>query len=248
MHRFFVSADRITGNRVFIETEEARHITRVLRLKAGETVTVFDGMGHEYLVELQEQEGEGLTGQVIQKLARDHEPATRLHLVQGIIKGDKMDTVIQKAVEIGVKAIYPLAAERSVVRLEGDRAARRIGRWQDIAREACKQCRRNYIPRISPVLELPALLHEMAGHPVLMLYEKEAVLGLRQYLKERGTDLKGSDIFVLVGPEGGFSEAEVEKARNAGVATVSMGPRILRTETAGLVAAAIILYELEDLG
>ena len=159
-----------------------------------------------------------------------------------------MDTIVQKAVEIGVKAIYPLACERSVVRLEGEKATRRVERWQDIAREACKQCRRNKVPEIKPVLDLPGVLREIDSRTAIMLYEAEEKLGIKTYFQEQGSNLAGQEIFLLVGPEGGFSSNEVETARIHNCPTLTLGPRILRTETAGIVAASIILYALGDLG
>ncbi|MGE5390819.1 MAG: 16S rRNA (uracil(1498)-N(3))-methyltransferase [Deltaproteobacteria bacterium] len=248
MHRFFVSAENINGARVVFDPGEARHIERVLRLGAGDIVAVFDGSGYEYQVCLNYHSGDRLTGEVTEKTCPDRETATSLCLVQGLGKGDKMDTIIQKAVEIGVKAIYPLACERSVVRLEGDKAAKRVERWQEIAVEACKQCRRNVIPEIKPVTDVTGICKEIDGKISMMLYENEEDCRVSAYLKEKRADLAGQEIFLLVGPEGGFSSAEVERARQQGCTTLTLGPRILRTETAGIVAASIILYELGDLG
>lgn len=248
VHRFFVSGENISGGRVVFDSGEAKHIERVLRLGAGDMVTIFDGSGYEYLIRLNEPGGDRLTGEVMEKDYVDRETSSRLYLVQGLCKGDKMDTIIQKAVEVGVKTIYPLACERSVVRLEGDKAVKRVERWQEIAFEACKQCRRNVVPEIKPVIELAALCQEMHGKCALMLYEKEDDLGISDYLKKNGSEMVGKEIFLLVGPEGGFSAAEVERARQHGSSTATLGPRILRTETAGIVAASIILYQLGDLG
>lgn len=247
MHRFFVSGENIRGGRVTFDAGEFRHIERVLRLGAGDTVTVFDGSGWEYLVRLNPNTNNRLTGEVVGKDSKNREAATSLYLVQGLGKGDKMETIIQKAVEIGVKAVYPLACERSVVRLEGDKALKKVERWQEIAVEACKQCRRNVVPEIKPITEYAGFWPEMAGRRSLMLYENEQDLRLGSYLKDQEPNLTGTELFLLVGPEGGFSSAEAEAARQHGCHTVTLGPRILRTETAGIVAAAIILYQLGDL-
>lgn len=248
MHRFFVSGENIQNGRVVFDSGEAKHIERVLRLGTGDIVTVIDGSGHEYLVRLNEQGGDRLAGEVMEKIYVDRETSSSLYLVQGLCKGDKMDTIIQKAVEIGVKAIYPLACERSVVRLEGDKAVKRVERWQEIALEACKQCRRNVVPEIKPVFALAELCQEIRGKCALMLYEKEQELGISDYLKKNGSELVGKELFLLVGPEGGFGPAEAEMACQNGALPVTLGPRILRTETAGIVATSIILYELGDLG
>jgi len=248
VHRFFVSGENIRADRVVFDSGEARHIERVLRLGPGDTVTVFDGSGYEYLVRLNTNSNNRLTGEVVQKEKKDREASANLYLVQGLGKGDKMETIIQKAVEIGVKMVYPLAGERSVVRLEGDKAAKRVERWQEIAIEACKQCRRNLVPEIKPISDITGICQEIDGKHSIMLYENEQELRLSAYLSERRQELAGQEIFLLVGPEGGFSTAEVEMVCQYGGLAVSLGPRILRTETAGIVAASIILYELGDLG
>ena len=248
MHRFFVSGENIRGGRVTFDAGEARHIERVLRLGVGDTVTVFDGSGWEYLVRLNPNNNNRLTGEVVGKESKDREAATSLYLVQGLGKGDKMETIIRKAVEIGVKAVYPLACERSVVRLEGDKALKKVERWQEIAVEACKQCRRNVVPEIKPVMEYAKLWPEIAGRQALMLYENEQDLSLGSFLKQQRQDLAGAEVFLLIGPEGGFSPLEVELAGRHGCPAVTLGPRILRTETAGIVASSIILYELGELG
>lgn len=247
MHRFFVSGENIRGNMITMDPGEARHIERVLRLAAGDLIKVFDGSGAEYLVRLIGHNEDRLMGEIIETDYMDTEAAASLYLVQGIGKGDKMDTIVQKAVEIGIKAIYPLACERSVVRLEGDKAFKRVQRWQDIARESCKQCRRNIIPEVKSVMDFSQLWREIDGRTSIMLYENEKDLSLKAYLRERAQHLAGQEIFLLVGPEGGFSPQEAETARNYHCTTVTLGPRILRTETAGLAAASIILYELEEL-
>lgn len=249
MHRFFVSGQNIRGGRVVFDPGEAKHIERVLRLVAGDIVAVFDGSGYEYQVRLNAHGDKPLTGEVIGKALKDRETAASLYLVQGLGKGDKMDTIIQKAVEIGIKGVYPLACERSIVRLEGDKAAKRVERWQEIAVEACKQCRRNVVPEIRPIIEFAGLWPEIEGHKTMMLYENEEAFKLGDYLKnQEASPNTEREIFLLVGPEGGFSPEEVALARRYGCPTVTLGPRILRTETAGIAAASIILYHLGDLG
>lgn len=247
MHRFFIAPENIKGDILTIGHEEARHIERVLRLKDGDMAVFFDGMGQEYQVVLQRKENAPLTGRIIYENQRESEPALNLYLVQGIARGDKMDTIVQKATEIGIKAVYPVSCERSVVRLEGEKSEKKVQRWQSIVREACKQCRRNIVPEVMPVMDFPCLLMEIANRPALMLYENEDKNSLKALL-QREMYNGAAEIFILVGPEGGFSENEVLTAVKKGVVTASLGSRILRTETAGLVAASIILYEYGDLG
>ncbi|HHV15884.1 MAG TPA: 16S rRNA (uracil(1498)-N(3))-methyltransferase [Gelria sp.] len=247
MHRFFISPENIKENIVYIDPEEARHI-EVLRLTAGDTVMFFDGTGREYQVRLEGWESGILTGQIIHTGFGESEPALKLYLAQGIAKGDKMDTIIQKSVEIGVSAIYPVSCERSVVRLSGEKAPKRVQRWQSITREACKQCRRNLIPQVMPVMDFFTLLEKIGDKPAIMLYENEDKISLKSLLHKHFIETDGQELFLLIGPEGGFSPQEVEVASQQGVYTASLGPRILRTETAGLVAASIILYEYGELG
>lgn len=248
MHRFFIAPEGITGSIVEIDRVQARHLEKVLRLKAGDRVVVFDGQGHEYQVKLLGKEQDIWKGEIESMIADAGEPGVRLTLVQGIPKGDKMDTIIQKAVEIGVKRIIPMCSEHGVVRLNGDKAAKKVQRWQLIAQEACKQCRRNIIPRISSVVDFTALLSGLADYPVVMLYEHEEQMRLGQLLKEQGGNFREQEIYLLVGPEGGFSPQEVELARRQNAYIAGLGPGILRTETAGLVAASIVLYEYGELG
>jgi len=247
MHRFFISPQNIKENTVCIDQEEARHIEKVLRLTTGDIVVCFDGTGREYQVRLEGRENGILTGEIIHTGLRESEPALKLYLAQGIAKGEKMDTIIQKSVEIGVTAIYPVSCERSVVRLAGDKTEKKVHRWQTIAREACKQCRRNLIPEVMPVMNFTSLLEKIGDKPAIMLYENEDTNSLKALLQgEQFTGAK--EIFILIGPEGGFSDSEVLAASRQGIVTASLGPRIQRTETAGLVAASIILYEYGDLG
>jgi 16S rRNA (uracil1498-N3)-methyltransferase len=136
-----------------------------------------------------------------------------------------------------------------VVRLEGDKAAKRVERWQEIAVEACKQCRRNVVPEIRPITDFARLWSELEGQKAIMLYENEEAFRLGDYLKQQEVSPNNErEIFLLVGPEGGFSPEEVALARRHGCSTATLGPRILRTETAGIAAASIILYHLGDLG
>ncbi len=221
---------------------------KVLRLRPGDIVLAFDGSGLEYQVQLTENHERRLKGKIIGKEYIDREPLTAICLVQGIAKGDKMDNIVQKAVEVGVKAIYPLACRRSVVELDDRKAGKKVSRWQEIAWEACKQCRRNKVPQVNQIRELDEVLKIIGRRPAIMLYEGETKIGLKGLLQNEGDRFAGQEIFVLVGPEGGFSNEETQAARDHGVHLVTLGPRILRTETAGLVAASLILYHFNDLG
>jgi len=248
MHRFFISANNIRGNKVYIDDEQTRHIEKVLRLRTGDFVKAFDGTGREYTLRLTERKKGRLTAQIESFLIKENEPLLKLSLAQGIAKGDKMDTIIQKAVELGVSVIYPFTSERTVVHLKAEKAAKKQERWQKIAREACKQCERNIIPEVKPVIEFNRLLDEIGNRPAIMLYEKEEKMSLKTLLRKKKDDFGKEQLFLLVGPEGGFAPWEVEAARRANIFTVKFGPRVLRTETAGIAASSIIMYEWGDLG
>ncbi len=249
MRRFFVSADNIQGDIASINKQEARHMKKVLRLKTGDEVILFDGSGHEYQAILMDEQKNGLLARISETSLKEDPPEISLCLIQGIAKGDKMDSIIQKASEIGVAAIYPLWSERSIVRLQGDSAEKKVIRWQHIAREACKQCRRNLVPLVKPLIKINSIYEEIGDLPAVMLYENEMDNGLRQVLNNIKDQVAAQGkLFLIVGPEGGFSEAEVKTAAKHGVNMVSLGPRILRTETAGIVASSIILYEYGQLG
>lgn len=249
MHRFFVAPENILGSAVQIDAEQTRHIDKVLRLKTGETIRVFDGLDHEYEVRLISKENGSRRGEIIQEIHRHSEAPLYLSLVQGMAKGDKMDSIIQKAVEIGVGDIYPLASQFAVVKVDQDRVGKKVERWQSIAREACKQCRRNRVPVVHAPQTFQQIMELVQGLPVILLYENEDQTGLKKILRDqREALLTAPRVFLMIGPEGGFSPEEVAAARAQGVLTAGIGPRILRTETAGIAAASIILYELADLG
>lgn len=248
MHRFFVPPDKIADKRAYLEKDEARHIEKVLRLKSGDRITLFDGTGAEYDAVLIGRQNQVLEAEIVQVHNQEESMSTKLSLLQGMAKGDKMDTIIQKAVEIGVSSIYPVICERTVVRLSGDRAQSKVIRWQQIAREACKQCRRNTIPEVKKITAYPELFQYTQGNPLIMLYENENETGLKRLLRDKEKEFCGKEIFILVGPEGGFAAHEVQQAYDHQAFMASLGPRILRTETAGLVAASIVLYEYGDLG
>lgn len=247
MRHFFVLPENIISNQVTIDEEQSKHIEKVLRLKPGEQIQVFDGLGRECIVVLTGKENNRLVGDVISE-ERALPPKLQLTLVQGIAKGDKMDTIIQKAVEVGCTSIIPVTTCYTVVRLQNDRAEQKLARWQTIAREACKQCRRSLIPDIMPAIDFKQLFGHLEGNSI-MLYENEDHTSLRMVLQQiKNTMPEVRNINLLVGPEGGFCDDEVKFARQHGAEVAGLGQYILRTETAGLVAASIVLYEYGEIG
>ncbi len=178
-------------------------------------------------------------------LRETHEPDVRISLLQGLAKGEKMELIIQKAVEIGVVEIFPLAMDHSVVVLDRSKAGKKTERWQKIAEAAAKQSKRDVIPAVHEVMKLSQVLQEDNWDLLVIAYESENRISLKEVLQAHKN---AKSIGVIIGPEGGLSNEEVKAAQEAGGIAVSLGRRILRTETAGLVAAAAILYETDNLG
>ncbi|MGB9803361.1 16S rRNA (uracil(1498)-N(3))-methyltransferase [Desulfofundulus sp.] len=242
---FFVPPEQITGDRVTITGPDVVHISRVLRLGPGDLITVMDGQGMGYRVRLTRTAGHTVEGVVLEKFIPGGEAPLMVTLVQGLARGEKMDIIIQKSTELGVSRVIPLACHRSVVRLNPLKARERQQRWQRIAMEAAKQSRRAIVPRVTEVMDLSAVLDLISpGALALMPWEEERELTLKRVLRGRSC----REVFVFIGPEGGFTSGEVAMAREKGVLSVTLGPRILRTETAGLAAVTMVLYELGDLG
>ncbi len=246
MYQFFVNPSQIQGKTVTILGGDVNHIKNVLRMKPGEEISVSNGQdGREYrcgIVALEE-------GQILCELRFIKEDGVelpvRVHLFQCLPKGDKMDLIIQKAVELGASEVVPVAAKRCVVKLDGKKAEAKEKRWQAIAEAAAKQSRRGIIPLVSPVVPFEqALLQARSMDCKLIPYELAQDMG---YTRECiGSLREGQDVAVFIGPEGGFEEAEVEQAKACGFSPITLGKRILRTETAGLTVLSWILYQMEQ--
>lgn len=249
MVHFFVGEEQISGSRILVTGPDVNHIRNVLRMKPGERALISSRGGGDYLCEVRELLPDSIRLEIVEQKADTMELPARIHLFQGLPKSDKMELIIQKAVELGAYRIIPVAAKRSVVRLDPKRGQARVKRWQAIAESAAKQSKRSIIPDVRPVAGLSEALREAAGFGLaLMPYECAGDMGrTRRLLKTAGP---GMDIAVFIGPEGGFEEEEVRQAVEAGVKPITLGKRILRTETAGLcvLSALMLLLEREDHG
>ncbi len=244
MRKFFVEDSTIKNNKVFISGEDVNHIKNVLRLKVGDNIIVSNGKCSEYEVQIKDISSI-IEGQIIQKIENNSEPSVDITLFQGIPKGEKMELIIQKAVEVGVKKIIPVITERVIVKLDEKSAEKKAERWQKISEQAAKQCGRNVIPEVSQPISYNQALKILESYDLaLVLYEKEKDKTLKEILSELSNIPQR--IAVFIGPEGGFSDKEAELVSRFII--ISLGPRILRTETAGLVAVSIILYQAGDLG
>ncbi|HWR23057.1 MAG TPA: 16S rRNA (uracil(1498)-N(3))-methyltransferase [Feifaniaceae bacterium] len=239
MERFFVDPGAIRGSFAAITGEDVAHIARVLRLKAGDEIRISDGQGVEYRARLTELGKQSVHAELFEKYAVRTEPAHAVTLYQGLPKAGKMEVIIQKCVELGVTAIVPMVTERCVVKPDLDFEKKRV-RYQRVAYEAAKQSGRGIVPEVKPLAtlsEFPYARHGLTLHA----YEGEHARTLKEAL--RGNTAK--DIAMLIGPEGGFTKEEVERSVACGAQAVTLGSRILRTETAGMAMLAMTLYELE---
>ncbi|UNC93238.1 16S rRNA (uracil(1498)-N(3))-methyltransferase [Candidatus Contubernalis alkaliaceticus] len=248
MNRFFIDSEDINeeDGTAVIRGEPVKHISRVLRMRIKDPLIIADGQGNSYLCEINEIGREQVLASIKEKLIKRKETFLDLVLCQALTKGEKMDFIIQKSTELGVKKIIPFTAERSVVRISVDKARDRVNRWQKIAKGAAEQSHRDRIPEVGAITSLESILMENQDTgPVLFLWEQEEKRGLKEVLKEN-PDIK--KVLLLVGPEGGFTLQEAELALSQGAVSVSLGPRILRTETAAAAAVTMVLYELGDLG
>ena len=246
MHRFFVP--QLYNEEMDIEGVDARHISKVLRMLPGAQLQIVSDDGVSAVAEITAIDSERVTVRCLEKLAESHEPRVKLVLAQGLAKGEKMDFIIQKAVEMGAYSVIPVAMEHSVVRLDGAKAAKKVERWQKIAESAAKQSKRDIIPEVQPVQSMTEMLAKCACQTKIIAYECEDRLSLKAALKAAEEAGGISELLLIIGPEGGISEGELEQARQAGAVPVSLGRRILRAETAGLVAISAIFYETGDLG
>ncbi|WP_087686398.1 16S rRNA (uracil(1498)-N(3))-methyltransferase [Pandoraea sp. PE-S2R-1] len=238
MPRFFVDAPLHTGALLDLPDAVVRHV-QVLRLKAGDTLTLFNGTGGEYPAELVSLEKRHAAVQLGEHDTREAETPYRVTLAQGIAGGDKMDWLIEKAIELGVTDIQPLATERSVIRLDSERAAKRVAHWQSLAQAACEQCGRNRVPQILPVRPITAWLRDqdaVTSYAWRVLLSPRADSGFDSLLPQA----PAQPGVLLFGPEGGLTPQEETLARDTGFEAIRLGDRILRTETAGIAVLAAL--------
>ena len=232
MHRFFIGPQQLTGQTARITGEDMAHISRVLRLRAGDLVTLCDGAGMDYEARLRSLGKEEILLDVLSSRPSRGEPAHRVTLYQGLPKAGKMELILQKSVELGLYSLVPVLAQRSVVKLTPKEFEKKRVRYQRVAYEAAKQARRGMVPQVRPLAAFSDAV--LARHDLLLIAD----------LQSHGDAL---DIGLVIGPEGGLERSEVAALTAAGGHCLSLGPRILRTETAGMAALAMILYELGDM-
>ena len=247
MRRFFIAPEAVQQDTVVFDAELAHHMGNVLRLAPGEQVTVCTGDGTACVVVLEQFTKDSVTGRIVERLENQTETDVQIVLYQGMPKGDKLELIIQKCTELGVSAVVPVETGRSIVHLDNGKAAKKLERWQKIALEASQQSKRVQVPAVGPYLtwkQCLQQLHEQDGLTIVF-WEDEQTQSLKTLL--RSQQQKPDRINLIVGPEGGLSEVEVQQLREIGAVSVSLGKRILRTETAGMAGIAMILYEYDEL-
>jgi 16S rRNA (uracil1498-N3)-methyltransferase len=252
MQRYFVRPEQMTDTTVTLAGEDARHFATVLRARPGDRFVACDGTGRDVLARAVRIEAGAVVAVVEAPLAAHAEPAWQVTVAQSLPKGDKLETVIQKGTEAGAVAFWPFVSRRTVVSYDGAKAARRVERWRKIAKEAAEQAHRSIVPEVSAICSWPELLARFASFDlVLFCYEEEGRrgAGLKTLLAERRDGLGNRPrILLVVGPEGGFDAEEAAEAAQAGAVWTGLGRRVLRTETAALVALACLAYESGEMG
>lgn len=244
MHHFFVTPEQVSGTEVAISGTDVNHIKNVLRMKAGEQVVVRDGISKNYLCAIEEIEAESVRLRIISVDQDNTELPARLYLFQGLPKSDKMELIVQKAVELGVHEIIPVATKRAVVKLDAKKAEAKVKRWNAIAESAAKQSGRMLVPEVTKVMSLAEAFDYAGGFDCnLIPYElAEGMAGTREILNRVRP---GVQVGIFIGPEGGFDAEEIERAKAKDIVPITLGRRILRTETAGLAALAVLMFRLE---
>lgn len=245
MQKFFVKSEQIENDIIKITGQDVNHIVNVLRLKKDEEIQICnEDTSQNYIAQIIEYNKEKVTCNVIKKLDTTVETNVNITVYQGLPKADKMELIIQKTTEVGVKKIVPVAMERSIVKLTGKDENKKIERWQKIAEVAAKQSKRDIIPKIENVIKISELYKQIKEYDLFIVaYEDEKQLSLKELLKQND---KAENIAVLIGPEGGIGCQEIELLKQNGAIVITLGNRILRTETAPIVISSNIIYELEN--
>ncbi len=246
MQHFFVEPSQIQGEKITIYGPDVKHMKQVLRMKEGEAYSVSNGTdGKEYICRIEAFLEDAILGNVEKVLESSRELPVRIHLFQGLPKSDKMELIIQKAVELGAYEIIPMKTARCIMKVEDSKEKKKLERWNGISEAAAKQSKRGIIPRVTGVLSYGEALAKASQMDIKMIpYEDEKGIS---HTREVIEGIKsGQDVAILIGPEGGFEEAEVEKAKEYGIVPVTLGKRILRTETAGFTAISWVAYHAEQ--
>lgn len=247
MRRFLIDPGRIKSGRAWLDGSEAHHARDVLRLKTGDTALLVDGSGREYLSRIVSISRDQIEMEIIDQGPGLGEIELDLTLGLALIRSESFELVVRKGTELGLKTLVPVSTSRTVLRLDPDRAAGRLERWRRIAGQAVKQCRRSLPVEVRPVAGLPEFLSAAAGADLKVMLHQGPRLGGRNWRDLIGRGPRPRSAWVLIGPEGGFTENETALAQKKGFEIMGLGPRILRSETAALAVISIFAFELGDL-
>lgn len=247
MQRFFVKADQIdeVNQCIRMSGSDVNHLKNVLRMKCGEEVWISDGEKNEFHCKIERFEEDAVFLNILETTTSEYELPNQLYLFQGLPKGDKMELIIQKAVELGVHQVIPVEMKRCVVKLDEKKAEKKIVRWQQISESAAKQSKRMLIPEIHSVMNYKEAL-QMAKKLDMILVPYELANGMKDTRELLKTIKKGQSVGIFIGAEGGFEEYEIEMAMECGANPITLGKRILRTETAGLAILSVLMFQLEE--
>ena len=246
MYRFFVEPSQIKDNQICISGSDVNHIKNVLRMKLKEEILISSGEDKEYTCYIEEIGEEEILAHIMYVQEAGYELSSKIYLFQGLPKSDKMELIIQKAVELGVHQVIPVASKRAVVKLDKKKEEKKIIRWQAISESAAKQSKRMYVPEITNVMSFQQAV-DYAGKLDIVLFPYELADGMKKTKEIIGKIKPGQSVGIFIGPEGGFEESEVALAKEkADAQVITLGKRILRTETAGLTVLAILMYTLEE--
>lgn len=250
MRKFFVKSNQINGNRIEIIDEDVNHIKNVLRLAEGEKIKICDSENvQNYVCEIAEIGNKTIICNILEEVPGEAEGNVELHIYQGLPKADKMELIIQKGTELGVFEFIPVSFKRSIVKLSGKDETKKIERWQKISEVASKQSGRDLIPKVRNIINIKKLCDEIKNYDiVLVAYELEEENYIKSELLKIKEKIAKYKIAVVIGPEGGIDEEEVNQMKQSGAKIISLGKRILRTETVALQISSIIMYELENNG
>lgn len=242
MPKFFASKDRINGDVIILDEESSKHLMKVLRYKVGDEIDVCDGENTDYHCSIANNENE-LQLNILSSCRSKSEFPFEVILYQGIAKGDKMDNIIQKATELGVTKIVPVTTKNTVVKLDG-KEDKKITRWQKIALEAAKQSERGIIPQIESPISFKEAVKKASESCSMICYGREDNYTLKNFFKDNKVGNDTASISFFIGPEGGFDPKEIEDAKSLGIEPISLGDRILRTETASIAFLSMLQYHL----
>lgn len=244
MQHFFVTPEQVRADYIYVDGSDVNHMKNVLRMRPGEQLLISDGNNHKYDCVIDRFEAGQAVLKIVSEEQADTELLSRISLFQGLPKSDKMEFIIQKAVELGVYEVIPVAAKRSVVRLDDKKAEKKRMRWNEIAKSAAKQSGRGIVPEVQNVMEFTQAV-AYAGNLDVVLIPYELAEGMQKTKRIIEALTPGQSVGIFIGPEGGFEKEEVHLALENGAKEITLGKRILRTETAGITTLSILMYHLE---